>query len=471
MANVWGTRSAAGRTRAVAAIAALLLAVGLLVAGQAGVTRADAAPVAAAPATAEAPATPAARNKPNPGFVVKPGITFNHPFKKSKRGAIHRKIVKTLKNVEEGQTVRIMSWNFDSPYLASKVIAAHKRGVSVQVIMARGLAREQGMHRSYGVLLRALKKGNADRPKELRSWIRTCSATCRGKGGAMHNKMMLVSRSGATNWIVMQGSGNFTGAAAVQQFNDWTTTTENQALYDGWMTMWNQAKKDKSFPALQFTVPSTTIPGASITTMFAPHRDQVDPPLRVLNKVQCNGATNTANGRTKVRVANAVWGDERGARIARKVRELHFQGCDVRVVFMMMSGNIRSILAPVPAKQMVYITGETANKFKDRYVHLKGLSVEGNLDGNPGASAVLSSSENWTQLGWFSDEHDVIFWDDAPMAAKYADWVDMIYNTAPRTLANYVNSADPDPVVRVKPGTEYLSPEDYPFHELEAELS
>ncbi len=84
---------------------------------------------------------------------------------------------------------------------------------------------------------------------------------------------------------------------------------------------------------------------------------------------------------------------------------------------------------------------------------------------------MLSSSENWTQLGWFSDEHDLIFWDDAPMAAKYADWVDMIYNTAPRTLANYVNSADPDPQVRIKPGSEYLGPKDYPFHELEAELN
>ncbi len=462
MSNVWGNSSAAARTRGVAALAALLLAMGLLVAGPAGLNRADAAP-AAAP-------TEVVAKKPNPAYVVTPGITFNHPFKPAKRGAIQRKIIKTLKNVEGGQTVRVMTWNFDSPLLASKMIAAHKRGVSVQIIMARGLAVSQGSHRSYGVLTRALKKGNADRPKELRSWIRTCSATCRGKGGAMHNKMMLVSKSGATNWIVMQGSGNFTGAAAVQQFNDWTTVTENQALYDGWMTMWNQAKKDKKFPSLQFTVPSTTVPGGTITTQFAPHRDQVDPPLRVLNKVQCNGAANTANGHTKVRVANAVWGDERGAAIARKVRELHFQGCDVRVVFMMMSGKIRSILAPVPAKQMVYITGATANKFKDRYVHLKGLSVQGNLDGDPNGSAVLSSSENWTQLGWFSDEHDMIFWGDAAMASKYADWVDMIYNTAPRTLANYVNSADPDPQVRIKPGTEYLSPKDYPFHELEAEL-
>jgi len=463
---MWGIRSAV-RARAVAVPAALLLAVGLLVAGPVGPIRADAVVGAASveAGSGEASDAPArsVRNRPNPAYVVKPGITFNHPFRPKKRGAIHRKIIKTLKNVEAGQTVRVMTWNFDSPLLASKMIAAHRRGVSVQIIMARGLARAQGMHRSYGVLLRGLKKGNADRPKELRSWIRTCSATCRGKGGAMHNKMMLVSRSGATNWIVMQGSGNFTGAAAVQQFNDWTTITENQAVYDGWMTMWNQAKKDKSFPALRFTV-------GNITTMFAPHRGEVDPALKVLNKVQCNGASNTPGGRTRVRLANAVWGDERGAIIARKARELHAQGCDVRVVFMMMSGKIRAILRGVPAKQMVYITGATANKFKDRYVHLKGLAVQGNLDGRSDANAVLSSSENWTQLGWHSDEHDVIFWDDAAMTEKYIDWVDMIYRIAPRTLANYVNSADPDPQVRIRPGSEYLSPKDYPFHELEAEL-
>ncbi|WP_408898721.1 phospholipase D-like domain-containing protein [Nocardioides sp. R1-1] len=460
MVDVWGTRSAAGRTRTVAALAALLLAVGLLVAGQAGVTRADAAPVAA---EAESTSTPAARKGPDPAYVVTPGVTFNHPFKKRKRGAIHRKIVKTLKNVEAGQTIRLMTWNFDSPYLARKFIAAHKRGASVQIIMARGLAMAQGPGRSYPVLRNALKKGNADRPKELRSWIRTCAATCRGKGGAMHSKLMLVSKSGATNFIVMQGSGNFTGSAAVNQFNDWTTITENQAVYDGWMQMWAQARRDKSYPALRFTV-------GNITSIFAPHRGEVDPALKVLNKVQCQGATNTGTGRTKLRIANAVWGDERGAVIANKVRQLHNEGCDIQVVFMMMSGKIRGILRGVPAKQMVYITGATANKFKDRYVHLKGMTVKGNVDGRPDGNMVLSSSENWTKLGWSSDEQNVIFQDDAALTDKYISWIEMIYRIAPRTLANYVNSADPDPTVRVKPGAEYLSPKDYPFHELEAEL-
>ncbi|MDQ6522867.1 phospholipase D-like domain-containing protein [Nocardioides sp. LHD-245] len=449
--------------RLVSTALALLVAVTVLVAGHGILVPAR----AAAPEPVVAPAA-ATAEKPNPKYVAKPGITFNHPFRNGKRGKIHRRIVKALKNAPAGATVRVITWNFDSPYLARKFIDAHNRGVSVQIIMSRGLARSQGGNpaRSYPMMLRAFARGEKKRPEGLRSWIRTCKQTCRGKRGSMHSKLMLVSRSGATNWIVMQGSGNFTGAAAVQQFNDWTTVTENKELYDGWMQMWDQATQDRNFPAMRFTV-------GNITTMFAPHKGNVDPALSVLNKVQCTGATNTPDGRTKVRIANAVWGEERGARIARKARQLDRAGCDVEIVFMMMQRRIRGILRGMRAKQMVYIYGEEADKFKDRYVHMKGLAVQGNVDGRGDGNVVLSSSENWTRLGWHSDEENIIIRGDAAMTAKYVKHVDMIYRQAPRTLSNYVNSADPDPTPRRDGYRDegYLGPKDYPFHELEAELS
>ncbi|MCR1784039.1 hypothetical protein KVF89_15980 [Nocardioides carbamazepini] len=466
MATAWGIAPVEGRGRRLVPTAlALLVAVTLLVAGQGTLVPADAA--AAPQAVPAAVPVVASAEKPNPRYVVKPGITFNHPFRNGKRGKIHRRIVKALKNAPAGATVRVITWNFDSPYLASKFIAAHQRGVSVQIIMSRGLARSQGGNpaRSYPMMLRAFAQGDKKRPPELKSWIRTCKQTCRGKRGSMHSKLMLVSRSGATNWVVMQGSGNFTGAAAVQQFNDWTTVTENKALYDGWMQMWDQATQDRNFPAMRFTTDN-------ITTMFAPHKGNVDPALSVLNKVQCTGATNVPGGRTKVRIANAVWGEERGARIARKARELDRAGCDVEIVFMMMQRRIRGILRGMRAKQMVYIYGEEADKFKDRYVHMKGLAVQGNVDGRPDGNVVLSSSENWTRLGWHSDEENIIIRGDAAMTAKYVKHVDMIYRQAPRTLSNYVNSADPDPDPRKRySDSEYLGPKEYPFHELEAELS
>ncbi len=438
-------------------VLAILLALGLGVVAPSDPARADAATT---------PQRQAAAGSPNPGYVVTPGITFNHPFRQGQRGKIHRKIAKVLKNAPAGAAVRVISWNFDSPYLANRMIRAHERGVTVQVIMSRGLAHSQGnnMARSYPAMRRAFSKGNKDRPAGMESWIRTCSQTCRGKRGSMHDKLMLVSQSGASHWIVMQGSGNFTGAAAVQQFNDWTTVTENQALYDGWMQMWDQATQDRNFPPMRFTV-------GNITTMFAPHRDQVDPTMSVLNKVQCAGAANTPDGRTKVRIANAVWGEARAARIARKLRQLDQQGCDVEIVFMMMQRHIRHILRGMRARQMVYIYGEEADKFKDRYVHLKGFAIQGNVDGRADGNVVMSSSENWTKLGWHSDEQVIIFRGDPVMTQQYVDQVDMIYREAPRSLKNYVNSADPDPTPRVRfHPKDYLSPKEYPFHELEAEL-
>lgn len=439
---------------------ALALAVALLVGGPSAVGSADAAPLAAEPAHSDTQRPGAER--PDPELVIKSGVKFNHPFRKHKRTAIQRQIIRAVKNAPKGATIRVMTWNFDSPILTRTMVKAHQRGVSVQIIIARGLARTQGPGRSFPNMQAAFKKsGNKKRDKAMRSWIRTCSATCRGKGGAMHNKMMLVSHSGASQFIVMQGSANFTGAASYNQFNDWTTVTENQALYEGWMKMWRQSKKDRSFPALRFRV-------GNIESMFAPHRNQIDPALKALKGVTCQGATNTEDGRTKIRVANAVWGDERGARIARRVRSLHNQGCDVKVVFMMLPMKIRNIFAGMPAKQMIYIQGAEANKFKDRYVHIKGLAVQGNIKGRTDGNLVLSSSENWTQLGWHSDEHNIIFHNDVDLTAKYTHWIDVIFREAPRTLANYVESSNE--AIRIDPDTQFLGPKDYPFGDLEAEL-
>ncbi|MBV6726356.1 phospholipase D-like domain-containing protein [Nocardioides daeguensis] len=204
----------------------------------------------------------AARAVADPGYVVAPGIVFNHPFRKKNRARIQRKIINTVRNVPAGETIRLATWNFDSPRLEKVFVNAHRRGVSVQIVMSRGLARTQGAGGSYRILRSALAAGNADRPSSMRSWIRTCRSTCRGGGGAMHFKFMLVSRSGATSWVVSQGSGNFTGAAAVQQFNDWTTVTENKALWDGWTAIWNEAVKDRDFPAARFST-------GGVTSVFA----------------------------------------------------------------------------------------------------------------------------------------------------------------------------------------------------------
>ncbi len=403
-----------------------------------------------------------AKPKKKKKFKVKQEVVFNHPFVKGREAAIHRKIISTVKHVKKGEKIRVMTWNFDSPALHWAMINAHRRGATVQILMSRGLSKTQGPGRSYPTLKRELAVKNKQRKKKRRSWIRTCSSTCRGRGGAMHSKLMLVSKAGKSKHIVMQGSANFTGAAAFNQFNDWTTDVGRKSQYKGWMAMFRQAKKDRDYSPLRFK-------NGDVVSMFAPHRSKKDPALKALSTVRCRGANNTnTRGRTKVRVANAVWGDARGVRIARRVKQLHNQGCDVRVVVMMLPKKIRDILAGVPAKQMVYVTGETANKFKDKYVHLKALAVRGNVLGRNDGNLVLSSSENWTQLGWISDEQNVMYRNRAGRTGNYIKWIDQIFREAPRTLADYTGAADPNG--RGTGDLGFLSPEDYDFHELEAEL-
>ena len=49
-----------------------------------------------------------------------------------------------------------MTWNFNSWVFVNALRAAHNRGASVRIIMARSLANEQGPNGPFGVMRRAL---------------------------------------------------------------------------------------------------------------------------------------------------------------------------------------------------------------------------------------------------------------------------------------------------------------------------
>ena len=51
-------------------------------------------------------------------------------------------IIKCIGSTRRQQQIRIISWNIDSRGFVDKLIAAHKRGVSVRVLMADSKALE-----------------------------------------------------------------------------------------------------------------------------------------------------------------------------------------------------------------------------------------------------------------------------------------------------------------------------------------
>ena len=63
----------------------------------------------------------------------------------------------------------------------------------------------------------------------------------------------------------------------------------------------------------------------------------------MLNDVKCKGAKGAGiKGRTSIRIAQDVFNGGRGAKIARRIKELHRQGCNIRIVYSQMAGQSRA---------------------------------------------------------------------------------------------------------------------------------
>ena len=168
-----------------------------------------------------------------------PGRHLQRPGQQS----INDKVLRAIRHSQRGSKIRAMTWNFNSWVFVRALRRAHKRGVSVRVIMARSLAQEQGRGGPYNTLRRALQRG--DRRPEMRSWFHTCAHSCRGRGGSMHAKMYIFSRTGAQRRVVMSSSANMTGSAATVQYNDMFTVVGSKPAFRGSMNTFNEASRDR----------------------------------------------------------------------------------------------------------------------------------------------------------------------------------------------------------------------------------
>ncbi len=356
-------------------------------------------------------------------YRVPKGVLFNHPFRKPY--VIKDRMKAAIRHVHKGEKIRIMTWNFQAADLTRVLVEAHQRGVSVRLIMSRQLANAQSPSGSYNVLRRALSRGDRNRPAELKSWAKTCSHSCRGTGGAMHSKFMVLTQSGKSSKIVMQGSANLTTAAAVNQWNDWYTTVGDAVTFDAYMKVFKQASKDRPVAAYQKR-------SGNILNWFAPRGGKKDLVMKLLNKITCSGARDAGiNGRTAIRIASAVFQNDRGLRIARKLRSLDGQGCNIRVVFTLMTNKIRNAIRGVPTRQLAY--DRDGDGSFDDYLHMKSMAISGHFGRKRDARVVFNGSANWSVIGQISDEQGMVIKSDGK-ERRYGKWISGLYAQAPRGI-------------------------------------
>lgn len=367
--------------------------------------------------TAADPVTPP---PPPDNYVPQPGLLFNHPYA-ADRGQIHRHVLRMIRSTPSGSTIRMAAFAVGAKSIVDALVAARNRGVSVQVIGDAHLVdpKHKLYSRGFVRLRRTLGRDHA-KP----SWAMICSRSCRGTGGNTHTKMYLFDNVTGVRWVSVTGSANLTSMAVRGQWNHANTVIDKES-YDRLLTVFYQMAEDT--PADPLTLQWSTAPMGMQWVFPMPNITMAnDPVADVLRKVQCwVPQPDGTQRRTKIRVNMYAWFDSRGIYLAKMVRSLWDQGCDVAILIGVGSKSTRGILrsrggrGPIPAKRVAVHNsrGELV-----KYNHSKVLTVSGMYDGNPNANVIVTGSCNFTNQGNYSDEWTQIYQSAADVAAYNADF-------------------------------------------------
>jgi hypothetical protein len=358
------------------------------------------------------------------------GVTFNNA-NDSSRWRNLRKVLNAIKHAPRGSSIRIITWSYFYSRGTDALIAAHKRGVSVRLVMAAAKATES---RDYKRLKKALGgSGNAKRPYALKSGAKTCRATCRGHAGTMHAKMFMFSRTGPAQDVIMWGSPNFTRASATLQWNDLFTMKNRPILYDYGISIFNQMWQDKDVAG-----PYTIVRDGNVGLGILPYRGTGDWVSNELRDVKCTGATGGTgvHGRTQVLVAQAVIRGTIGNRISTYLKKLWDQGCDVKILYTIRGVKARKILigkggrGPVPMRH--YVQDTNGDGFYDKYLHMKVLVINGVKGTKTDTRFVMNGSENWADMARGSDE-EIGYFEGPYYTGSYIPWINWLWNHVPES--------------------------------------
>ena len=228
------------------------------------------------------------------------------------------RVIIAIRNTAKDEYIRVVVWNYDDRAVTNALLAADRRGVHVQIVVAGSVENPNW----------ARTRAQLNARKDDQSFAVKCKGGCRSRTKVMHAKYVLFSRVHKAKNVSMFGSFNLTTPAGNRQWND-MVTTRNQGLYTALEETFNEYAQDKIINA---PYEETDLGKYKVTLFPAFNRNPI---LDELKKVECQGATGgagNAKGRTVIRIAIAGWFDAYGTEIAQQLRKLWDRGCDIRII-------------------------------------------------------------------------------------------------------------------------------------------
>jgi hypothetical protein len=380
----------------------------------------------ASPSPSQSPtATPT--KPPKKQWMPDLGPAFNNPLGTQKQKyVVNTRILKAVKHAKPHSTIRFSTYSFDREDVTKALWQAHKKkGVNVQVVVNHNVVtpNEIWLQKRLG---KSTKKP---------SFFHICQGSCRGKGpGNEHGKIYSFSATGGATDLIIESSGNLTSGAAAGQWNDVFSIMGNTKLFNTWVKVFNQLKRDKPVKKRTITYKSTQLDvtwhrlNSAAMSQGVPTRDRVstvsarkkkkksagDPVLQRLNNVSCStsAAHGDGKGHTVIRIIMYAWFGDRSIPIAHKVAALKHQGCNVEAILTEPGGATVSILraAGVPMRDAAWNYGEKMATDGSKmvwgprlYCHLKWMLISGKY-AHKNRDVVFAGSENWSGISFANDE-------------------------------------------------------------------
>lgn len=353
-------------------------------------------------------------------YKVAPGATFNNPFgSTAARWRIVDKIGSAIDHAPKGSTIRIAVYSITIEKTANKLIAAHKRGVNVQIVTDDHLydyendARREAMTEQIERLKKVL---GTDIKKD--SFIKICDHSCMSDNeyASMHAKLYMFSTSGSSKNVAMLSSSN-PSTTHTNAWNNLYTFVGNADMYnslkDYFEAMAKEPDKTKDWysnteigPYRLYTFPRKTA-----------NTKAEDVHYTMLQNIKCTGVakgygtkpTDPKNSRTIVDVAMFKFSGNR-MDVIDQLHDLSNQGCLVRVAIshestpddvineLLKGSKVQLRDMDVWKKVKDSITGKT-KRLVYNYTHDKYWAINGNYDGDSSASIVFTGSPNITSAG------------------------------------------------------------------------
>jgi len=336
----------------------------------------------------------------SPAFAaVAQGAVFNDPTTPAKQYAIRDHLRSLIQGAATGSRIHIAIYHFDDASVAADLVDANNRGVDVRMVMnfstsTTGPAR---------TVIQALG---------AKVTLCTQDAACIGNltSPIMHNKFFLFSStSGSTN-VVVQSSANLTRGNAETHWNNAVTLVGNTALYNGYLSYFNDlAAKVKNNDYYR------TVAAGSVKAYYFPRAGSNESTDTIYNmltdNVTCEGnaSTGTQTGRTIIRIA--MWYFSRDD-IARRLRALADQKCWIEVVYTTLDAGSAGYLSGHDRIVLYQISG-------NYIVHSKYMLIEGTYAGQKDTKWVMTGSHNYTNAALRENDEALIRIQSASIHDQY----------------------------------------------------